>query len=206
MLNAHLFLAFVAASALMIVMPGPNVSLIVANGVAHGRRAAMLTVAGVAVGNALQMAVTVAGMASLALVFAQWFDWLRWLGVAYLVWLGIQAWRGAGDGEEKAPRPMRRHALLARGLLVALSNPKTWLFFAAFFPQFLDPALPPLPQLIVMSAVMLAIGVSFDTAYGLVSSRAAGFLRDPRRARLRGRVMGSFLIGAGLGLALARRT
>ena len=89
----QLYLAFIAASALLILIPGPNVALIVANSVAHGTRFGLMTVAGTASAMVVQLALTVAGATAVLDVLAASFDWLRWAGVAYLMWLGIAAWR-----------------------------------------------------------------------------------------------------------------
>src|SRR6185369_974295 len=88
-----LYLAFIAATVVLILIPGPNVALIVANSVAHGPRAGLLTVAGTGSAMVLQLALTVLGMSTLLLVLADWFELLRWAGVAYLLWIGLQAWR-----------------------------------------------------------------------------------------------------------------
>ena len=98
-----LYLAFIAASVVLVIIPGPNVTLIVANSLAYGARSALVTVAGTSIAQAVQLAVTVLGMSWLVLLMAGWFEWLRWLGVAYLVYLGVGHWRaGADDGNGRA--------------------------------------------------------------------------------------------------------
>jgi homoserine/homoserine lactone efflux protein len=99
-----------------------------------------------------------------------------------------------------------RRALFWRGFLVSATNPKTLLFYAAFFPQFVDPLSAPGPQLMLMSATFLALAVLLDGGYALLAGRLREWFRGRRRARLRNRITGSLLIGAGLGLALARRS
>ncbi|MBV9516825.1 MAG: LysE family transporter, partial [Hyphomicrobiales bacterium] len=92
-MSLELYLAFVAATAILILIPGPNVALIVANSVAHGSRFGLLTVAGTSSAVIIQLLLTVAGMTTFLSIMANWFEWLRWIGVAYLVYLGIRAWR-----------------------------------------------------------------------------------------------------------------
>jgi threonine/homoserine/homoserine lactone efflux protein len=151
--------------------------------------------------------VVVLGMTSVILALATWFEWLRWAGVAYLIYLGIQQWRAAPlalDDLETRPTPSWR--LFWQGVLVSATNPKTLLFYAAFFPQFVDPASPPGPQLALLCATFLVIATVLDGAYALLAGRLRPWLRDRRRARLRNRLAGSCLIAAGVGLALARRS
>ena len=94
-MNLDLYLAFLVATTVLILIPGPNVTLLVANSLAHGPRRALITLAGTSTAIALQLLVVALGMSSLILVLAQWFEWLRWAGVAYLIYLGIQQWRAA---------------------------------------------------------------------------------------------------------------
>ena len=205
-MNLEVYAAFVVASVVLIVIPGPNVSLIVANSVAHGARRALMTVAGTSSAQLIQMAVVAVGMTSLLHLVAAWFEWLRWAGVAYLVWLGIQRWRAeAAAGEGETAQAVSARLLYWQGFLVALANPKTLFFFAAFFPQFIDPQGPPASQLLLLSATFLTLATVLDGTYAIVGGRVRGLLGDARRARLRNRLAGTFLIGAGLGLALVRR-
>jgi threonine/homoserine/homoserine lactone efflux protein len=135
-----LYLAFVLASAVLILIPGPNVTLLVANSLAYGARRALTTLAGTSAAIALQLAITVLGMTPLMLALAAWFEWLRWAGVLYLVWLGIQQWRAPPVAlEDVDPAAVAGRALFWRGFLVSATNPKTLLFYAAFLPQFVDP-------------------------------------------------------------------
>jgi threonine/homoserine/homoserine lactone efflux protein len=145
-------------------------------------------------------------MTSLIAVLAAWFEWLRWAGVVYLVYLGIQQWRALPVAlEDVDPAAVAGRTLFWRGFLVSATNPKTLLFYAAFLPQFVDPAQAPLPQLLLMSATFLALATLLDGGYVLLAGRLRQLFRGRRRARLRNRLTGSLLIGAGLGLALARR-
>jgi threonine/homoserine/homoserine lactone efflux protein len=202
-----LYRAFVLASVVLILIPGPNVTLLVATSLTYGARRACATLAGTSVAIALQLVVTVLGMSSLMALLASGFEWLRWAGVIYLLWLGVRQWRAAALAlEDVDPQAVATQGLFWRGFLVSATNPKTLLFYAAFFPQFVDPSSAPGPQLVLMSATFLTLATLLDGGYALLAGRLRHLFRSRQRARLRNRITGSLLIGAGLGLALARRS
>jgi homoserine/homoserine lactone efflux protein len=204
-IDLNLYLAFVLATAILILIPGPNVSLIVANSVAYGTRYGLLTVAGTSSAVLVQVIITALGMTAVLGALAYWFEWIRWIGVAYLVYIGIQQWRAEPvDLTRTKPQPKSFRAIYLRGLLVSLSNPKTLLFFGAFFPQFISMEADPQPQIMLLSATFLVIAALLDGAWAVLAGRVRWFLGS--RGRLRNRLSGGLLIGAGLGLALARRT
>ena len=200
-----LYLAFIAACVVLIAIPGPNVALIVANSVAHGARYGLMTVAGTASAMVLQLALVVLGASALLGMLANLFDWLRWLGVAYLVWLGVRTWRAAATdlaGTQAEPRSMA--SIFSRGFAVSLTNPKTLLFYAAFLPQFVGMGDGEATyQLLLLAGTFLVVAVLLDGAWALLAGRLRSLLRA--RARLRNRITGGLLIGAGVGLAFARK-
>ncbi|WP_421997534.1 LysE family translocator [Reyranella sp.] len=199
-----LYLAFVAACVVLIAIPGPNVALIVANSVAHGVRFGLVTVAGTSAAMVVHLTLTVLGAGALLALLAEGFEWLRWLGVAYLVWLGVAAWRStAPDLSAVGPQHRSARLMFGRGLLVGLTNPKTLLFYGAFFPQFVVPEADIAGQLLLLAATFLVVAVVLDSAWALLAARLRGLLAA--RARLRQRLTGGLLVGAGVGLALARR-
>ena len=201
-----LYLAFVLATILLILFPGPAVTLIVANSLTYGARRALVTVAGSSSAIAVLLVITTLGMTSLIAIMADWFEWLRWAGVAYLIYLGVKQWRAPAVAlDDVKASDVSGQRLFWQGFIVNATNPKTLVFYAAFFPQFIVPASPALPQLILLSATFLVIATALDGGYALIAGRARAFLRTRRQARLRNRITGSLLITAGLGLALARR-
>lgn len=204
MIAPDVLLTFVAATALLIVIPGPNVALIVANSVAHGTRYGLLTVAGTASGVVVQLVLTVVG-ASAALDFlAASFDLLRWAGVIYLVWLGIAAWRAPPvDLGQVRPQARSARAIYLRGFVVCLTNPKTLLFCGAFLPQFVTPGPDATRQLVLLALAFFAVSTVLDGLWAILAGRLRALL--VARAKLRNRVTGGLLVGAGLGLALARK-
>lgn len=204
MVDPPLLLAFLAASAVLMLIPGPNVALIVANSVAWGTRFGLLTVAGTSAAMLVQLALTAYGMGAALGALATWFEWIRWIGVVYLVWLGLRQWRAPPvDLARTAPQPRSARAIILRGFLVSLTNPKTLLFYGAFFPQFVrtDRDLP--AQMAVLSATFLAVALLLDGGWAILAGRARSVLAT--RGRLRNRLSGGLLMGAGLGLALAHR-
>lgn len=201
-MNWQLFGAFLVITAVLIVTPGPIVTLVIATGVSQGVGAALVTVAGTSAGNALLLAAIALGLSWVLHNAAALFELMRWAGAAYLIWLGVQAWRHAGA----APAVRLRTINFSRGLLVAVSNPKTIAFFTAFLPQFIDPHLPAARQLIVMCTVTAVLAALSDTLWALASGLGRAWFIKPARAKWLGRLSGAVLIGGGLWLSLARRT
>jgi threonine/homoserine/homoserine lactone efflux protein len=204
-MSLTLYAAFVAAVIVLCLIPGPNLALIVANSVSRGRRAGFATLAGTAGAMVPQLALTCFGMTALISGAAQTFALLRWLGVIYLVYLAYRAFTAPNeDLAQVAPQPLPLGRLALRGFLVSLSNPKTLFFFAAFFPQFVDPHAAAAPQLALLSATFLGVALTLDSGWVLLASRLAGALRGG--GRWRHRLTGGALLGAGLGLALAHKS
>jgi len=201
-MNWHLFAGFLAITVVLLLAPGPIVTLVISTSATQGARAGLITVAGTTTGNALLLAAIACGLDWVLHHAVYVFEALRWLGAAYLVWLGIQAWRHAG---RPAPAAPAGHVHFRRGVLVALTNPKTIAFFSAFLPQFLDPRLPAAPQLVVMCVVTVLLAALSDSCWAIASGLGRAWFMAPQRARLLGRASGMTLIGGGIWLSLARR-
>ena len=205
MFDMHLYLAFVLAVTILMLIPGPNVALIVANSVAYGPRYGLLTVAGTSSAMVVQLGLTVLGMTELLGTLGSWFEWIRWIGVAYLVYLGVAQWRAPPLNLTKiAPEPKSARAMFTRALLVSLTNPKTLFFYGAFFPQFVVAGHDVGAQVAILTATFLVLAVLLDGCWALAAGRARGLLAV--RGRLRNRISGSLLVGAGIGLAFARKS
>jgi threonine/homoserine/homoserine lactone efflux protein len=198
------YLAYLAACIAIIIVPGPTVTLIVANSLRHGIRAGLLNVAGTQIGLVLLLAVLALGLTTIVASAGALFDWVRLLGAAYLVWLGIKLWRSDGSLSEGRAGEAPKGGFVWQGLLVILSNPKALLFIGAFIPQFLDPARPALPQIVLLGATFMAVGTLLDGAYALAAGKA-GIWLSRGHVRLVERISGSFLICGGLWIALLRR-
>jgi len=203
-MSLELFAAYFVACAVIIIVPGPTVTLIIANSLKHGSGAGLLNVAGTQAGLAIMIAIVGIGLSSVIAALGHWFDWLRLAGAAYLIWLGWKMFRSAGNAEDgAAPARAPRGGFFLQGVLVALSNPKTLLFFGAFFPQFLDPARDHATQIAIMGLTAMLFAALSDSAYALLSGRAGRFLSQ-NRVRLLSRFSGGCLIGGGVWLASSR--
>ncbi len=198
--------AFALATVVLILIPGPSIMLTVAHATLHGGWRTLNTVNGAIAACLVHVAIAATGIGWLMILAAEWFEVLRWFGVAYLVFMGVQSWRAAARTEaEAAPRSRSSRSLFTEGFLVTLSNPKGIIFVAAFFPQFLTATAPALPQFLVLGVTYLSVAYVLTAAYGFAAARISGMFRSPRGARLRGRLTGTVLIGGGLLLAAARR-
>jgi threonine/homoserine/homoserine lactone efflux protein len=203
-MSLELYAAYLVACLIVVLVPGPTVTLILANSIRHGTRAGLLNVLGTQVGLALMIGVVGLGLTSLMEAAGHWFDWLRLAGAAYLIWLGWKMIR-SGGGEDDGAAPARpRGGFLTQGVLVALSNPKTLIFFGAFFPQFIDPARDHGLQILIMWLTAMLVAALSDSVYALAAGRA-GRVLSAKRVRLLSRMSGGFLIGGGLWLAFSRR-
>jgi homoserine/homoserine lactone efflux protein len=200
-MSVELYIAYVLACVVITIIPGPTVTLIVANSLTYGTRAGLLNVAGTQVGLGLMLIVLIVGLASVIEIMGWWFDWLRLAGAAYLVWLGWKLLRSSGSLDQTAPKP--RGGFLLQGFLVLMGNPKALLWFGAFIPQFIDPAGNYVRQVIVLGLTAMAVAALSDGAYAVVTGRASAML-SRQRVRLVSRVGGLCLIGGGAWLALTR--
>ena len=201
------WLAFAAASGFLLAIPGPTVLLVISYALGHGRRPAAAIVAGVALGDATAMTASMVGLGALLAASAALFTLLRWIGGAYLIYLGIKLWRapvgaaGMPEAPSVTPRRMFWHAYAVTAL-----NPKGIIFFVAFVPQFLIASQPFWPQVAVLEATFVTLAIVNSTLYSLLAAAARQRLRQPRLQRAVNRSGGSILIGAGIFAAVWRRT
>jgi threonine/homoserine/homoserine lactone efflux protein len=202
-MTLEIYLAYLAACILIVIVPGPTVTVIIANSLTHGTRAGLLNIAGTQLGLAMMIGILLLGLTSIIETMGWWFDWLRLAGAAYLIWLGYKLIRSGGmlETADNAPKP--RGGFFFQGFLVILSNPKALLFFGAFIPQFVDPAGDYVWQVVLLGATFMAVATVLDGAYAVLSGGAGAFLTR-QRVRLVSRMSGAFLIGGGVWLALTR--
>ena len=203
-MSLDVYLAYVLACFVIAVVPGPTVTVIIANSLAYGTRAGLLNVAGTQLGLAIMMATVVVGLSTVIAVMGVWFDWLRIAGAAYLIWLGWKLLRSPDDLGQPARAAAPRGGFFLQGLLVILSNPKGLLWFGAFIPQFVDPKGDYVGQIVLLGVTAMAVALVSDGAYAVLTGRA-GALLSRRRVRLVSRLSGAFLVGGGLWLAFTRR-
>jgi len=191
--------AFAAASTVLLIIPGPTILLVVSYALGQGWRTALPMAIGVALGDFTAMTLSMLGLGALLAASATLFTVLKWIGAAYLVWLGVKLWR-AGGALEAAPRTDAGSAarMLGHAWLVTALNPKSITFFVAFLPAFLDPHADFLTQMLVFETTFVVLAFANSFTYALVASRARGLVANPRAIRIVNRTGGSLLIGAGV--------
>ncbi|MEN3146179.1 LysE family translocator [Neorhizobium sp. IRAMC:178] len=197
------WLAFVAASSVLLAIPGPTILLVISYALSHGRKVASATVAGTALGDFTAMTASMLGLGALLATSAALFTVLKWVGAAYLIYLGIKLWRAPvseraadlGETEVTSVKPFR---IFLHTYVVTALNPKSIVFFVAFLPQFLDLSQPLFFQMAVFEVTFLVLATLNATLYGLLASMARNTIRKPKVQRIVNRTGGSLMIGAGL--------
>lgn len=193
-----IFLTFVGACVLLFLKPGPAMSVIVANSAGHGVRGGLISVAGNVFGFALLIGIVAVGLAWIAEVMRNWFDWIRLGGALYLVWLGVARLGNAGRVSAYGANPTGE--LFRDGFLVAVANPEVILFLAAFLPPFVDPVRPVAPQLAILGVTFIAISAVAGSLLAALAGQARSFLSG-ERLRWIDYASGGLLVLAGLWLA-----
>ncbi len=196
-------LTLAALTLVLVLIPGPNVALIIANSLKHGTRFGLVTVAGTTLGVALQLSLVVLGLTAIIALAADVLVWVKWAGVAYLVYLGVRAWCEPPVDLSNV-KSTREHSkvMFWRGTGFAIVNPKTLIFNAAFLPQFLSSENAGIGELLLIASVFLMVLAFGDSLWAIFAGFARPYLIG--FGRLANRISGGFLITAGAGLALAR--
>lgn len=204
-------IAYTAACIAVVIVPGPSVTVIIANSLRHGTRAGIWTDIGTQASLATMLMVLAAGLSTIVNHLGWVFDWLRLIGAAYLIYLGLKLWRAGPASsvtlatEPAENRSQRGSRFFWQGFLVLWSNPKALLFFGAFIPQFIDPAGSALAQTLVLGLIFIVVAIILDSGWALAAGRAGRWLSGTR-LRLMERISGSLLIAGGLWLAFSRRS
>ena len=198
------YLAYVLACFVIAIIPGPTVTVIIANSLAHGSRAGILNVLGTQLGLFLMMTILVVGLSSVIAAMGWLFDWLRIAGAIYLAWLGYKLLRAPdfSIGNKVLEKP--RGGFLLQGFLVIMANPKALLWFGAFIPQFVNPRGNYVAQIVLLGLTAMAVALVSDGAYAVLTGRAGTWL-SKKRIKLVARLSGAFLVGGGVWLALTRK-
>jgi homoserine/homoserine lactone efflux protein len=200
-----LWLFFLIAETVLSMTPGPAVLLVIAEGMRSGVRSALASNLGILAGNTVYFALSATTLGALLLASYDLFFAVKWLGAAYLVFLGGRAFFDRGENaspDEATPPPRRAASAFGTAFATQISNPKAIVFFASILPQFIDPQ-DSLPRQVAILGVTSVVAEFFVlAAYGLLAARGAHLVRDPRYARLTNRVSGAVLVLAGCGLAL----
>ena len=204
-MSLEVWLAFVAASAVLLVIPGPTILLVVSYALGRGWKVAAPVATGVALGDLTAMTLSMLGVGALLASSATLFTVLKWIGAGYLIWLGIGLWRAGGTLQaEVRTEATAARRMLAHAWLVTTLNPKSIIFFVAFLPQFLDPAGDFRTQMAIFEATFVTLAFANAFGYALLASRARRLATSPRAIRIVNRVGGTALIAAGAAAVTAR--
>lgn len=202
------WIAYAVATEVLLIIPGPTVLLVVGYAITRGRGPALMAVAGSCLGISCAFAITFAGLGAVLTASATAFSVMKWVGAAYLVYLGIQMWRAKTETlleADAAGGKSRHRSTFAHGFVTTILNPKVVVFLVAFVPQFMNPAAPTMPQAVIMTATFVTLAFLSDGAYAVFASKARQSFLGVRGMKWVQRVGGSLLIGAGLLTAATKR-
>jgi threonine/homoserine/homoserine lactone efflux protein len=200
------WIAFLVASIVLLLIPGPTVLLVVSYALTQGRRVAVAMAAGVALGDFTAMSLSLAGLGALLLTSATFFTVLKWIGAAYLVYLGVRLWRASPVLPDVAEASPRTRGIFVHAFAVTALNPKSIAFFVAFVPQFIDHARPLLPQFAIVEATFVILATVNALAYALAADRLRHRIRRPRVLAWMNRAGATCLIGMGAATAAIGRS
>lgn len=205
MFDLSTLIPYLGACFLLAIVPGPTVTVIVANSLARGTGAGLAIVAGTQAGFMVMTLVVALGMQALVAFMGAAFDWIKLIGAAYLIWLGFKMLRSDGDlGTVEAERGKSNLRTALEGFVVILSNPKALILLGAFLPQFVDVSQPTFPQVMVLGLFFMLVAGSTDAIYAVVAGRARGLL-SAARVRMVSRLSGVILMLGGVWLAMQKR-
>ena len=206
MFDMTTLLAYLGACFILAIVPGPTVTVIIANALARGTLAGLSIIAGTQLGLVTMILVVASGMQALVAFMAFAFDWIKLLGAAYLIWLGFKMLRSSGDlGSAEVLKSRGYRDLVLEGFLVIWANPKALIFFGAFLPQFVSLEAPTFPQIVVLGLFFMLVAGATDSIYAIVAGQARGLLTRAR-VRLVSRISGIVLMCGGVWLALIRKS
>lgn len=200
-----LWLGFLAASVLIAISPGPGAAASMSAGLRYGYWAALRVILGLQAAILLQLLVVAIGLGALLATSAPAFDMVRFVGAAYLIWLGLQKWREPAQEIGENDVPIVPRGLFLQGLLVNLSNPKAIIFIAALTPQFIDPARPQWPQFLIIALTLFSVDSVVMSCYALLATRLRYWLHDPKSLQAQNRIFGGIFVGAGVLLATSAK-
>lgn len=194
---------------MLLVVPGPTIIMVISQGLAHGRRIALASVAGVGLGDVVASSLSLIGVGTILATSAEAFDIIKWIGAAYLVWIGVKTWRTPVTPQvlelEAASVGERSWPVFRDSFLVTVFNPKGIVFFMAFAPQFISSSQAFVPQAALLVATFVALGMVNAGAYALLASSARQWIRRPRVLKGATRTGAAFLMSAGIGSLFVKR-
>ena len=205
-MESILFITFVISSVALIVIPGPNVLVVVSTSIYHGTKRGLQTVMGTSSAMAIQLIVAALGTTWLVESITEGFEWLRWIGVAYLMYLGVTHLSRLMNNENDKKEQITGKGTFSRGFIVSLTNPKTILFFGAFLPQFVSPNGEYMNQIIILSITFLVLATVLDGLYAFLAGNIRSLIEGPQVHKIQNGVSGLLFLGAGAWLAAMRKS
>ena len=206
-MDLTVWITYFIATIILSLSPGPGVFSSISSGLHHGFRLGVWNGVGMQAANVILVAIVALGLGAILIASETMFTAVKWLGVAYLIYLGVVTWRAPARGFEEDRDDNARTAweVFMRGFLVNLTNPKGIIFFAAIFPQFIDVAQPQLPQYAILAGTTFAVDVVVMGGYTALAAKVLRVMRDPRHLRWVNRGLGGAFVAAGVALASFRR-
>ena len=204
-MDMTLYFAFLIVSFWVIIIPGPNVLVIVSTSVTHGRKRGLQTVAGTSFAMAVQLTIVGVGTAWIVQLIVDGLYYLKWVGVAYLLYLGVRHLKEAINSSNLTVE-ITASATFMRGFLISLTNPKTILFFSAFLPQFVIASENYYVQILLLSLSFVILATLLDSCYALLSSKLVRITKNGNLARLQNGFSGLLFLGAGAWLVSINRS
>lgn len=200
------WLTYLLTTSILSLSPGSGAINTMSTGISHGYRGAVASIAGLQLGLSIHIVLVGVGLGALVSQSLLAFEILKWCGAAYLIWLGICQWRSAGAIDMNAlASSMPRRRLFKRAVLVNLTNPKSIVFLAALFPQFIVPHQPQLAQYLVLGVTTVVVDIVVMIGYATLAKRISSWIKAPKQMTLLNRIFGSLFMMVGLLLATARK-
>ena len=204
-MELEIWLAYLATAIVFSIAPGSGTVNSISNGMTYGWRKSLASIAGLQIGLGVYIVLVGVGLGALIAQSASAFTVIKWVGVGYLIWLGVQKWRDRGQFQIAGDSPqVPARQLCRQAVLVNLTNPKTVVFLVALFPQFIDPSQPQMAQLLVLGLTTIAVDTLVMLGYVVLASQLSGYIRSARIMAALNRVFGSMFIGCGALLAGAK--
>lgn len=206
-MSFNVWLAFLVASVVIAVTPGPGAVLSIATGLRHGYSGAVRAIFGLQSALLIQLLVVALGLGAVLAASSTAFLLLKVAGAAYLIYLGVRKWRAPAEELDEQSMPERRGGgFYLQGLLVNLTNPKALIFIVALVPQFVTPDLPQAPQFAIIATTMVMTDFVVMSCYALLAGRCRAWLHSPRMLKAQNRVFGGLFVGAGALLAISSKS
>ncbi|MGC6388885.1 homoserine/homoserine lactone efflux protein [Ewingella sp. S1.OA.A_B6] len=205
-MTLHWWLTYLLTTIILSLSPGAGAINTMSTGISHGYRGAVFSIAGQQIGLACHIVVVGIGLGTLVSQSVLAFEALKWLGAAYLIWLGIGQWRAAGAVDLNAmAKILSPNRLFKRAVVVNLTNPKSIVFLAALFPQFILPEAPQTGQYVVLGLTTIVVDIIVMGGYAMLATHISGWIKSAKQMKLLNRIFGSLFILVAVLLASARK-